>query len=226
MPSEITPNMLNIEYINGTPLRPDTHNHSPGRQHPHATNSSRTQGRISERLTRILMTCIDRAGAIEPDHMSRTTYQQNPVSSVVWRWQEPVEVLADTPNYRKIHIIKGLVGLCIGLGVASFLFFKKDHPIPAAIIATISVSIATCALFIPSAFAKIDAFFQRLGNWVGQGLAYILLVPLFWLFFVPAHICMAIAGTDKLKLKYPSKEPTFWEPRPKVQDESYYRRQF
>jgi hypothetical protein len=157
--------------------------------------------------------------------MSDTEYKQNNVSAVVWRWQDPVDTSHPQHN-RKSHIIKGLIGLCIGFGFASFLYFKQHHVIAPIVIATISSIIGICALFIPAAFARIDSFFNKAGHVVGQGLAYVLLVPLFFLFFVPAHIIMSIMGKDKLKLKYPSAEPTFWEPRAKVEDIAYYRRQY
>ena len=157
--------------------------------------------------------------------MSETEYKQNNVSAVVWRWQDPPAEKASRHN-RKDDVIKGLVGLAIGGSAAAYLYFKKEHVVAATVVASISGTISCCALFIPPAFAKIDAFFNRGAHYVGQFLAYVLLVPLFYLFFVPAHLLMAMTGKDKLKLKYPSKQPTFWEPRPKVEDTTYYRKQF
>jgi len=128
---------------------------------------------------------------------------------------------------RTHDIRQACIGLAIGFSVAAFLFFKKDHTLLALLIASISTSIATCAFFIPSAHHAIQKSFAWLAHWVGQILAYILLVPLFYLFFVPSRIVRGLLGKDPLhlKLKRAGEETTYWEPREKV-ELSQYRRQF
>lgn len=117
------------------------------------------------------------------------------------------------------------IGLVIGFIVAAFLYFKKDHALLALIIGSISVSIAICTFFIPPAHHAIKKSFAWLAHWVGQILAYILLVPLFYLFFVPSRIVRGLLGKDPLRLKRTGEEKTYWEPREKV-ELSQYRRQF
>lgn len=117
------------------------------------------------------------------------------------------------------------IGLVIGFSVAAFLYFKKDHALLALIVASISVSIAICTFFIPPAHRAIQKSFEWLAHWVGQLLAYILLVPLFYLFFVPTRIVRGLMGKDPLHLKHTGNETTYWEPREKVKL-SQYRRQF
>ncbi len=156
--------------------------------------------------------------------MAEEIYRQNRVSDVVWHWQK--EGGAPTPSTRKAEIIKGLVGIVIGYSIAAFLYFKNRHTGMPVFIVSVSTIITCCAFFIPPAFHRIEAGFNRLAHGVGVALAYILLVPLFYTFFVCSHACMAVMGIDKLKLKKPANEETFWEERDPITDKSYYRKQF
>ncbi|MDH3327703.1 MAG: hypothetical protein OEM01_00540 [Desulfobulbaceae bacterium] len=133
----------------------------------------------------------------------------------------------ETPDQasRTQDIRQACIGLVIGFSVAAFLYFKKNHALLALIIASISASVAICAFFIPPAHHAIQKSFAWLAHWVGQLLGYILLVPLFYLFFVPARIVSGLLGKDPLRLKCTGKEKTYWEAREKV-ELSQYRRQF
>lgn len=126
---------------------------------------------------------------------------------------------------RTRDIRQACIGLAIGFSVAAFLFFKKDHTLLALLIAGISSGVAICTFFIPPAHHAIQKSLAWLAHWVGQLLAYILLVPLFYLFFVPAGIIRGMRGKDPLHLKRTGEETTYWEPREKV-ELPQYRRQF
>ena len=156
--------------------------------------------------------------------MAEEIYRQNRVSSIVWHWQKENGVPA--PSSRKAEIIKGLVGIVIGYSIAAFLYFKLGHTGMPIFIISVSTIIASCAFFIPPAFHRIEAGFNWLAHRVGIALAYILLVPLFYTFFVISHACMAVMGIDKLKLKKPTNEETFWEERDTITNKDYYRKQF
>lgn len=126
---------------------------------------------------------------------------------------------------RPKDILEAIIGLAVGYGIASFLYFFKDHTVVALLIFCISTGIAICALFIPPAHEAIQKFFWRLGNLVGRILTYILLFPLFYLFFVPASFLRNLRGKDPLQLKHDSNKQTYWESRDK-EELHQYRRQF
>lgn len=126
---------------------------------------------------------------------------------------------------RTQDIRQACIGLVIGCCVAAFLYFKKDQVVFALVVVGISVSVAICAFFIPFAHRVIQKSFARLAFWVGQLMAIMLLVPLFYLFFFPARIVREIFGKDPLQLKRTGKETTYWTPRAKNKL-SQYRRQF
>ena len=122
-------------------------------------------------------------------------------------------------------ILQASIGLVIGYSVATLLYLVKGHAIIAIIIASISSAIAICALFIPSAHFVIQKTLGWFAYWVGRLLSYILLLPLFYLFFVPARILRDCLGKDPLQLKKTVDKKTYWEPREK-EELHQYRRQF
>ena len=83
-----------------------------------------------------------------------------------------------------------------------------------------------CALFVPPAFAAIEGFGKKLGVWVGTGLTYLLLVPFFYLVFVPGRLVLALMGKDPMQREFPTKEASCWSPRRTKMDEAHYRKQF
>ena len=95
----------------------------------------------------------------------------------------------------------------------------------AAIVTGISTVVLICGLFIPPAFLAIEKFGLKLGEWVATSLTWILLVPFFYICFVPGRIIISLAGKDPLNLKFSSTAKTYWVPRIPVNDIARYGKQ-
>ena len=119
-----------------------------------------------------------------------------------------------------------MVGLVLGYSVAAYLFFGRGHVVAPAIILTLSTGVALCAVFAPAAYQVLHGFFLRVGHKVGLVLSYLLLVPLFYLFFVPARLLRALTGSDPLRLSAKAARDTYWTPRPVDADPERYRKQY
>lgn len=109
------------------------------------------------------------------------------------------------------------------VGLLFLLWLKK--PVTAGIVLGLSGVVLVCGLFIPPAFMAIERFGHNLGKWVATGLTWLLLVPFFYICFVPARIIMAISGKDPLNLKFNSRATTYWIPRKPVTDLRQYEKQ-
>ena len=109
--------------------------------------------------------------------------------------------------------------------IALLLFFLCKKPVMACIVSGIAIVILVCGLFIPPAFKAIEHFGKKLGEWVATGLTWLLLVPFFYLCFVPARIIMALRGKDPLNLKLSSKAQTYWVPHKPMTDIERYQKQ-
>ena len=120
---------------------------------------------------------------------------------------------------------RAVVQFAIAFTIALILYFVFKKPAMAAIVAVISTVVLVCGLFIPPAFLAIEKFGLKLGEWVATGLTWILLVPFFYICFVPGRIIMTLTGKDPLNLKFSSTAKTYWIPRVPVNDITRYEKQ-
>lgn len=119
-----------------------------------------------------------------------------------------------------------MVGLVLGYSVAAYLFFGRGHVVAPAIIFSLSSGVALCALFAPAAYQVLHGFFLRVGHKVGIAVSYLLLVPLFYFFFVPARLLRALTGHDPLRLSAKAARDTYWTPRQVDANPDSYRKQY
>jgi hypothetical protein len=75
-------------------------------------------------------------------------------------------------------------------------------------------------------FHGFERFGQLLAKWVSAGLTWGLLVPFFYLCFLPGRLVLHLRGIDPMDRRFPEKEKgTFWEPRPPVRNMAQYTKQ-
>lgn len=152
------------------------------------------------------------------------TFEQNQVSKVTWRWTHSDEQATAKPESKK-HDKKVFISTPIALGIAYCVHRYSSHPKMAFVIAGIALFIAFSAFVLPTVYEAIDGFFQTFARWVGTGMTWILLVPFFFLFFVPGRILFKLSGKDSLRLNFLPKEDSYWIPHPGVTREDHYRKQ-
>ena len=119
------------------------------------------------------------------------------------------------------------IGAAFGAGGANTIFGSTGLASP---LATLTWSLAGvflfCGLFIPAAYRRIDHFFFAvLPKWVASGLNWLLLVPFFFLVFVPARLIQVLTGNDPMARRVPTDLPTYWIPRKPVASLDQYKKQ-
>ena len=152
-----------------------------------------------------------------------TEYRQNHVSRVVWPWL----AVTDRPaaptgmSARK----KVLITTPIAYAIAGLIYVLTHHVVGPIAVVVIATAIAFCGFFIPPAYAAIERFFFAFGALVAAALTWILLVPVFYLVFLPARIILTLKKSDPMKRACPSDEATYWTTRPPIERKNYYRSQ-
>lgn len=148
---------------------------------------------------------------------------QNRVSAVVWPWTADGAAAlrqADRPWLRAT--VTSLIALTIAAVLYGF-----GRTLFAAIVASIAVTLWLIAMLAPGVDGVIQRLLQRFANFVGTGLTWLLLVPFFYLSFPIGHLVLKLKGRDPLEREFPTERPTYWIPRPVVEDaEAHCRRQF
>jgi len=120
---------------------------------------------------------------------------------------------------------RAIIQFILMLAVALLLlfYFKKD--MPGKILLGLAMFVLVCGLFVPSVFKAMERVVLVLAKWMAMGVTWVLLVPFFYLFFVPARIIMTLRGKDPLNLKFNSKAATYWIPRKPVTIPDQYLKQ-
>lgn len=153
------------------------------------------------------------------------TYQQNAVSSAVWRWTNPPGSSAKTESAAKFFLKVGLQ-IAVMLAAAAVIGLHFGHKAAGLGLVVLAAYVLVTALFVRRAY---DAFQRGVGmvaRGVGVALTWILLVPFFYLTFVPGRAIMTLKGKDPLTRKFPSDEPTYWVAREPEEKPDHYRKQF
>ena len=143
----------------------------------------------------------------------------NDVSSVVWPWRE--HPAGKTESKKAGHSwIAAAVQTC-ALVAMGFLSHGK-HPV----LGNILWGLALAVVVVPPVSAALRKFGAWLGKRVGAILTWGLLVPFYYLCFVPMHLIQKLGGRDPLHRKFPTAEPSYWTVRKPVTDLARYRKQF
>jgi hypothetical protein len=115
-------------------------------------------------------------------------------------------------------VVMGLVGW--------FLIGYLHHRVMAFVVWGLAFLVLVGGLVYPPLFHAFERFGQKLAKWVSAGLTYGLLVPFYYLCFVPGHLILAVMGKDPMDRRCPEpQKATFWVARPPTHDMAQYKKQ-
>ena len=146
-------------------------------------------------------------------------------AAAIWRWDEvdgeTVDVGAVARRKRLRGLVQGLVAGSLG-GVMFWLGLRT----PATVVWTLAVVVSGSAVLAPmSLYAAIERGFATLGRWTGLALGWILLTPVFYLFFAPFGKLLRRGRRDRLQRRLDPDATSYWEPHEgmRVASDSYLR---
>jgi predicted membrane channel-forming protein YqfA (hemolysin III family) len=147
-------------------------------------------------------------------------------SALVWNWRA-----AGTGDNRSAAAAarrQGAVGAAVGLAVAAALAWLLHRPVPALVVAVLSITVALLALAAPlTLYRRLRGALDRLGHWVGTGVTWLLMTVLFYLLFVPAGLIMRAMGKLAFTRFADPAVDTYWTPTEgRVHSAESYRKQF
>ncbi len=151
-----------------------------------------------------------------------TTHQQNPVSAAIWPWTRK----PDEKPRRAGPSPAGVVARFFVVAAVAALMIRWGHRIPAAVLFGLGLFILVSGFFFPRAFAAFERLVGLLAHGVGVALTWLLLVPFFYVFFVPGRLMLRLQGKDPLCRRFPSPEKTCWTPHHRIGGVEQYRKQY
>ena len=139
---------------------------------------------------------------------SKTNITQIPQpSEVVWNWKarEQNGRLSNS-ELRK----KGILPITLTLIIGSLFRFYLEWHHSSIVVYGFCAFFVLVTLFLPGWLLKIEKFMLTFGKWVGTVLTWILLLPFFFVAFVPLRLMQMLSKSDPLKKKYDASLQSYW----------------
>lgn len=149
---------------------------------------------------------------------------QQEVAKTVWPWRDGEN---KTPSnqvgkIRMAAVGQGIIGGLIGTGVYLYL-----SPTVGYVAFGISALLTLVGLASPTGlYAKIRALMEGFGRVVGLTMAWVLLVPVYYLFFTPFRIVFRGGKKDAMTRWLERDADTYWTTREGDPKKEAYERQF
>jgi hypothetical protein len=130
-------------------------------------------------------------------------------AEAIWSFTRDERAAVEPGRVRLRGGLQALVG--VGVGLLMFLFVS---PTIGRIVMGIAGFILLSALVSPTVvYAGIEKLFDSLGHLLGRGMTWLLMVPLFYLFFLPFGLLFRRGRRDRLRRYSERDAATYWERR-------------
>jgi len=141
---------------------------------------------------------------------------------VIWRWRDGERESEAKPSAASVRVrgtLQALAGAVVGL--LFYLFGSKT----AAVVAFTATSVVLfCALVSPNGlYALLRRLFDATGRVVGRAMTWIVMVPIFYLFFLPFGKLLRRGRRDRLHRYFDTGSETYWEPHTPMKSSSIER---
>ena len=144
------------------------------------------------------------------------------VYEAIWPWRRGGGKPAAQPPSRPAAVIQAAVMTAL----AGFLALKYHHRIVPCVLVIIAIILTVTAFFAPAAYAAIRRGEKKVAHGTAVALNWLLLVPFYYLCFVPGHLILLALRRDPMCRRFPSDEKTYWTPRAPVPGVEQYKRQY
>lgn len=132
-------------------------------------------------------------------------------SAAIWRWraaEAQAEPAAPAPRVRLRGSLQATAGAAFGL--ACWWFGARG-------IATVAFALAGLVLLSALAsptglYAVLQRFFDASGRVLGRVMSWVVMLPIFYLFFVPFGWLLRRGRRDRLHRSFDAQATTYWEP--------------
>ncbi len=141
---------------------------------------------------------------------------------MIWRWRDGEAASEARPSAASVRArgsLQALLGAAVGL--AAYLFWSKT----VAVVAWVATAVVLfCALVSPHGlYALVGRLFDATGHVVGRAMTWIVMVPIFYLFFLPFGKLLRRGRRDRLQRHFDAEAETYWEPHTPMRTSSLER---
>ena len=149
---------------------------------------------------------------------------QNSGSGQKWKWWYNSRQAKQERRHPGINRI--LVQSLVAFAIAALIAFKFQRVVFAGIVAGIGLFMLLCGLFFPRLHQRIERVINKIAFGLGQGLTWLLLVPFFFICFLPGRILLILTKRDPMKRAWDPSAPTYWDAKHDLQSNERMTKQY
>lgn len=133
-------------------------------------------------------------------------------AAAIWDWRRS-QSRQRSGEERKRARIRGAVQAVVGLALGTVIFLFWSRGLAGVVWAIAGLTLAA-ALFSPDrAYARITWLIGFVATGIGVGMSWLLLTPLYYLFFAPFGLLFRRGAADRLERRFDRSAPTYWKRR-------------
>jgi len=129
-------------------------------------------------------------------------------SAAIWRWRAAEPAGAPVP---RVHLRASLQALA-GVAFGALCWALGSRGIATAAFTLAGVILLASLLSPAGLYAAIQRFFDASGRVIGRAMSWVVMVPIFYLFFLPFGILFRRGRRDRLHRRFEKGAPSYWEP--------------
>jgi hypothetical protein len=144
----------------------------------------------------------------------------------IWNWREPQIGAEAQESPQRARVLGSLQA--VGTALLGALLFNYWSSIVGTVVLGLAGVILASALISPTGlYLGIRRGFSALGQLTGRAMTWILMVPIFYLIFLPFGALFRRGRRDRLKRYFDTDAATYWDPHEGPTASSHrYDRQF
>jgi len=147
------------------------------------------------------------------------------VLETVWNWRDSSG--RSTGKTEGASLRRQAVIQVIVMGAIGFVLYRWiGHETFAKVVWGLAAVILVLGLVAPRAYRPVHRFGLWLGKIIGALLTYVLLIPLYFLVFLPGALVLRLQGRDPMHRRARDRAYTCWIPRRRPAERETYSRQF
>lgn len=124
---------------------------------------------------------------------------------IVWPWKSEIKSQKIKSKQRRSVLLQ--VGIMLTMATTSAGVFHR--PLAGAVLAGLALTVLIFGLFLPRCYSYWAKSWKRIASWIATVMAWGLLAPFYYLFFVPGHWILAL-GQDRLRRSFASEKNSYW----------------
>lgn len=128
----------------------------------------------------------------------------------IWNWRDPRPQGASPPPMSRVRV-RGSVQAAIVAAVAGVLRLLGLHTASWVVLGAAAFVLVAAIVSPLGLYSALDKATQAIGRRIGRAVTWLLLVPLFYLFFVPFGLLFRRGRRDRLKRYFDPETPSYWE---------------